>query len=661
MPSQVATAYVQIIPSAQGIGGGIAQALGGDAAATSAGQSFGGKLVGAIKGVIAAAGIGTALSKAITEGAALEQSIGGIQTLFGDAASQVIAAADNAFATAGLSANAYMETVTGFSARLLQGLGGDTQAAAALADTAVTDMADNANKMGTSMETITQTYQSLARGNYEMLDNLKLGYGGTQSEMARLINDSGVLGDTMVATAENVNSIGFDKMIEAIHVVQTEMGITGTTALEAETTITGSLSALQASFSNVLANLTLGRDLGPSLNALATTLTTFLTGNLLPAVWNILSALPGALVTFVTSIGPQLVSGLQTMVPQILTSGTQLIQSLGDGFVQGIPEFLANALPMVLQFTEQLRANFGTMVDAGIDLLLNLVQGIANGLPTLIEYVPTIISNIAGLINDNAPKILKAGIQIIVTLVNGLINAIPTIIANIPQIIRAIVDTITAFNWLNLGATVIKTIGNGLVSMAGALKGFMQSTLSGALDYIKSLPGQALKWGKDLISGFVDGIIGSVGNLINSVKNVAATVASYLHFSRPDVGPLREYEQWMPDMMSGLAKGITSNIYRVTDAMGQLTAFMAEDLQPNAMATGRMRTALTSGAPGAGTAPARPGLYGTADTAALLQEVIDLLRLILEAIYGIHIGDDDIGRANARYQASRAIMLGGAY
>lgn len=659
MPSQVATAYVQIIPSAQGIGGGIAQALGGDAAATSAGQSFGGKLVGAIKGVIAAAGIGTALSKAITEGAALEQSIGGVETLFGDAASQVIAAADNAFATAGLSANQYMETVTGFSARLLQGLGGDTQAAAALADTAVTDMADNANKMGTSMETITQTYQSLARGNYEMLDNLKLGYGGTQSEMARLINDSGVLGDTMVATAENVNSIGFDKMIEAIHVVQTEMGITGTTAMEAETTITGSLNALQASFSNVLANLTLGRDLGPSLNALATTLTTFLTGNLLPAVWNILSALPGALVTFVTSIGPQLVSGLQTMVPQILTSGTQLIQSLGDGFVQGIPEFLANALPMVLQFTEQLRANFGTMVDAGIDLLLNLVQGIANGLPTLIEYVPTIISNIAGLINDNAPKILKAGIQIIVTLVNGLINAIPTIIANIPQIIRAIVDTITAFNWLNLGATVIKTIGNGLVSMAGALKGFMQSTLSGALDYIKSLPGQALQWGKDLISGFVDGIIGSVGNLINSVKNVAATVASYLHFSRPDVGPLREYEQWMPDMMSGLAKGITSNIYRVTDAMGQLTAFMAEDLQPNAMATGRMRTALTSGAPGASTATVRPGLYGTADTAALLQECVDLLRLILEAVYGIHIGDEEIGRANARWQASRAIMLGG--
>lgn len=659
MPSQVATAYVQIIPSAQGIGGGIAQALGGDAAATSAGQSFGGKLVGAIKGVIAAAGIGTALSKAITEGAALEQSIGGVETLFGDAASQVIAAADNAFATAGLSANAYMETVTGFSARLLQGLGGDTQAAAALADTAVTDMADNANKMGTSIETITQTYQSLARGNYEMLDNLKLGYGGTQSEMARLINDSGVLGDTMVATAENVNSIGFDKMIEAIHVVQTEMGITGTTALEAETTITGSLSALQASFSNVLANLTLGRDLGPSLNALATTLTTFLTGNLLPAVWNILSALPGALVTFVTSLGPQLVSGLQTMVPQILTSGTQLIQSLGDGFVQGIPEFLANALPMVLQFTEQLRADFGTLVDAGIEMILKLGQGLVEALPTLIEYVPQIITNIAGLINDNAPKMLAAGLELIVMLGSGLIQAIPDLVANLPQIIQAIVSVVTAFNWLGLGKQVLASVGKGITSMAGALKDAVTGGMRSAIDFLKGLPKQALKWGIDMISGLVDGIKSKISDVVGAVADVAGAIASMIHFSRPDIGPLREYEKWMPDMMSGLAKGITSNIYRVTDAMGQLTAFMAEDLQPNAMATNRMRTALTSGAPGASTAPARPGLYGTADTAALLQEVIDLLRMILEAVYGIHIGDDDIGRANARYQASRAIMLGG--
>ena len=662
MPSQVATAYVQIIPSAQGIGGGIAQALGGDAAATSAGQSFGGKLVGAIKGVIAAAGIGTALSKAITEGAALEQSIGGVETLFGDAASQVIAAADNAFATAGLSANQYMETVTGFSARLLQGLGGDTQAAAALADTAVTDMADNANKMGTSMETITQTYQSLARGNYEMLDNLKLGYGGTQSEMARLINDSGVLGDTMVATAENVNSIGFDKMIEAIHVVQTEMGITGTTALEAETTITGSLNALKASFSNVLANLTLGRDLGPSLTALATTLTTFLTGNLLPAVWNILSALPGALVTFVTSLGPQLVSGLQTMVPQILTSGMttslpqmvqsgatmvqgivqgitttlpamlksgtqmvttaiqgfsqqypglldsgmQAVHSVIDGIVQMVPSVAQSAVEVVSAFLDMIVQNLPETLSAGADILQSVVEGIGQSLPYILQAAVELLQNFLSTIVQNLPEIIAAGFDLIVSLIEGIGNALPNLITAAGDIWHTIWDTITSIDWLQLGVDIVKGLINGLTSMGGALWDAAQNIAKSAFNAIKSFFG----------------------------------IASPSKLMQFEIGP------YIPQ---GLALGIEKNASFVTDAM--------DDLSARSYAS--MRTALTSGAPGASTAPARPGLYGTADTAALLQECVDLLRLILEAVYGIHIGDDDIGRANARYQASRAIMLGG--
>lgn len=661
MPSQVATAYVQIIPSAKGIGGGIAQALGGDAAATSAGQSFGGKLVGAIKGVIAAAGIGTALSKAITEGAALEQSIGGVETLFGDAASQVIAAADNAFATAGLSANQYMETVTGFSARLLQGLGGDTQAAAALADTAVTDMADNANKMGTSIETITQTYQSLARGNYEMLDNLKLGYGGTQSEMARLINDSGVLGDTMVATAENVNSIGFDKMIEAIHVVQTEMGITGTTALEAETTITGSLSALQASFSNVLANLTLGRDLGPSLNALATTLTTFLTGNLLPAVWNILSALPGALVTFVTSLGPQLLTGMQELVSQItsgmttslpqmvqsgatmvqgivqgitttlpamlqsgaqmvttaiqgfsqqypglLDSGMQAVHSVIDGIVQMVPSVAQSAVQVISAFLDMIVQNLPEIISAGADILKSVVEGIGNSLPYIWQAAVELLKNFLTTIVQNLPEIIAAGFDLIVSLIEGIGNALPNLITAAGEIYSTIWDTITSVDWLQLGVDIVKGLINGLTSMGGALWDAAQNIAKSAFNAIKSFFG----------------------------------IASPSKLMQFEIGP------YIPQ---GLALGIEKNASFVDDAMNDLSA----------RSYASMRTALTSGAPGASTAPARPGLYGTADTAALLQEVIDLLRMILEAVYGIHIGDDDIGRANARYQASRAIMLGG--
>ena len=653
----VARAYVQIVPSAEGIKGSITSALGGEA--TSAGESIGGKVVNAIKGVIAAAGIGAALGKTLTEGGALQQSLGGVETLFKDSASQVIAAANEAYRTAGVSANDYMEQVTSFSATLLQGLGGDTEAAAGYANKAIVQMADNANKMGTSMESIQYAYQGFAKDNYTMLDNLKLGYGGTQAEMARLINDSGVLGDSIEVTAKTVNDVPFSSIIDAIQVIQDNLGITGTTAKEAATTLTGSFASVKASLSNVLAGLTLGQDLGPSLNALSSTLTTFLAGNLIPAITNILSALPGALVTFVTTLGPQLVAGLSTIVPQMMTAGTQMLQSLSDGLVQGIPNFLAQALPMVLQFTESLRANFSSIVDAGIDLLLNFVQGIANSLPTLIEYVPTIVSNIAGLINDNAPKILQAGIQIIITLVQGLINAIPTIIANIPQIIGAIADTITAFNWLNLGATVIKTLGNGLLSMANGLKGFMQSALSGALDYLKSLPGQALQWGKDLIGGFIDGIIGNVGNLINSVKNVAATIASYLHFSRPDIGPLRDYETWMPDMMQGMASSLRANVYRLTDALDLVGNTMQKSLALDT--TGLATRAIQQDAQIR--RDPRPAPQGRSNQTITLDDLTRLVTLVIQAIREnggpVIIGDETIYRSYNRARQSQAIVTGG--
>ncbi len=655
----VARAYVQIVPSAEGIKGSITSALGGEA--SSAGSQLGGMLSTGIKGAVVAgvAGLGAIIGGALTEGGALEQSIGGVETLFGDSASRVIAAANEAYRTAGVSANSYMEQVTSFSATLLDGLGNDTEAAASYADKAIVQMADNANKMGTSMESIQYAYQGFAKDNYTMLDNLKLGYGGTQAEMARLINDSGVLGDSIEVTAETVKDVPFSSIIDAIQVIQDKLKISGTTAAEAATTLTGSFASVKAALSNVLAGLALGQDLGPALNALSSTLSTFLSGNLIPALYNILSALPGALVTFISTLGPQLASGLSTLVPQMMTTGAQMLQSLSAGLAQGIPNFLAQALPMLLQFTENLRANFSNIVDAGIDLLLNFVQGIANGLPTLIEYVPTIISNIAGLINDNAPKILAAGVQIIVTLVKGLINAIPTIIANIPQIIGAIVDTITAFNWLNLGATVIKTLGNGLTSMASGLKGFMESTLSGAIDYLKSLPKQALQWGKDMISGFIDGIVGSVGGIVNAVKDVGSAIASYLHFSRPDVGPLRNYETWMPDMLTGMAQSIRANLYRITDAMDLVGGSMRQTLPLDA--GGQAVHALQQDDP-ARRQP-RPMPQGSSGQPITLDELRALVTLIIQAIREnggpIIIGDEVIGRANDRYRQDRAIMTGG--
>ncbi len=691
MASDVATAYVQIVPSARGISGGIEQAIGGDAAVSSAGASIGGKLTGAIIAAITTAGLGAALGKTLTEGAALEQSIGGVETLFKGSASQVTAAADQAFRTAGVSANNYMEQVTSFSATLLQGLGGDTAAAAGYADKAIVQMSDNANKMGTDMSAIQYAYQGFAKDNYTMLDNLKLGYGGTQSEMARLINDSGVLGDSVKVTADTVKDVPFSSIIDAIGVIQDNLGITGTTAEEAATTLSGSFASMQAAASNVMANLTLGRDVGPALQGLAQTVTTFLAGNLLPAIGNILSAL----------------------VLQVIPVGTQMLQSLGAGLAQGVPNFLAQALPMVLQFTETLRTNFGDIVDAGIDLLLNLAQGIANGLPTLIEYVPQIVTNIAGLINDNAPKLLAAGLHIIVTLGLGLIQAIPTLIANIPQIIQAVVSVFTAFNWISLGSNIITMLKNGITSMVSAvqsagtsifdavknaianlpatlqslgsnaitsmangLKSMLGSVLSaargiltGIVGIIKGLPGQLWSlaksaasklwnafvvkdWnglGTNIIQGIINGIGSMAGALWEAATNVAKSalnaIKSFFGIASPS--KLMQFEIG-PYIPQGLALGIEKNAGYVTDAMDDL----------GLQSTSRLRSTIAAGTPSVNS-------VGSQADHAVLDAINAAARTIVQAVQEnggeIVIGDDVIYRSFNRARQSQSIMLGGAY
>uniref|UniRef100_UPI003FEE460B phage tail protein n=1 Tax=Gemmiger formicilis TaxID=745368 RepID=UPI003FEE460B len=691
MASDVATAYVQIVPSARGISGGIEQAIGGDAAVSSAGASIGGKLTGAIIAAITTAGLGAALGKTLTEGAALEQSIGGVETLFKGSASQVTAAADQAFRTAGVSANNYMEQVTSFSATLLQGLGGDTAAAAEYADKAIVQMSDNANKMGTDMSAIQYAYQGFAKDNYTMLDNLKLGYGGTQSEMARLINDSGVLGDSVKVTADTVKDVPFSSIIDAIGVIQDNLGITGTTAEEAATTLSGSFASMQAAASNVMANLTLGRDVGPALQGLAQTVTTFLAGNLLPAIGNILSAL----------------------VLQVIPVGTQMLQSLGAGLAQGVPNFLAQALPMVLQFTETLRTNFGNIVDAGIDLLLNLAQGIANGLPTLIEYVPQIVTNIAGLINDNAPKLLAAGLHIIVTLGLGLIQAIPTLIANIPQIIQAVVSVFTAFNWISLGSNIITMLKNGITSMVSAvqsagtsifdavknaianlpatlqslgsnaitsmangLKSMLGSVLSaargiltGIVGIIKGLPGQLWSlaksaasklwnafvvkdWnglGTNIIQGIINGIGSMAGALWEAATNVAKSalnaIKSFFGIASPS--KLMQFEIG-PYIPQGLALGIEKNAGYVTDAMDDL----------GLQSTSRLRSTIAAGTPSVNS-------VGSQADHAVLDAINAAARTIVQAVQEnggeIVIGDDVIYRSFNRARQSQSIMLGGAY
>lgn len=517
---ELAKAYVQIVPSAEGIQGSISRIMGGEAssAGESAGTLLGTKLVGTLKKVIAAAGIGKMISDSLNLGGALQQSIGGIETLFGaggrsieeyaksvgksvDAVKDEYASlmqsqqtvfdnAAQAYRTVGLSANEYMEQTTSFAASLLSSVSKDTNAAAQLANMAMVDMADNANKMGTDMASIQNAYQGFAKQNYTMLDNLKLGYGGTQAEMQRLLTD-----------AEKLSGVHYElgnlaDMYSAIHIIQTDLDITGTTAKEAATTLTGSFAAMKAAAQNVLGDWSTGADLTAPMQALADTARTFLQGNLLPMIGNVLAGIP------------QLVYGL---VPEVLQTGTELVSSLAAGFAQGIPAFLSTALPQLLSFTEELRANAGQFVDAGLNCITQLLNGLIAGLPQLIAYVPDIIINIAGIINDNMPKILAQGVSIIVQLIAGIIQAVPALLANWQKILQAILSVISAVNWVNIGGNILKSIGDGVKNMGSALLNSFKSAFSHPLEWLKGLLSKMHTFGKNVLKSFTDGLSGKSG------------------------------------------------------------------------------------------------------------------------------------------------------
>lgn len=489
---ELAKAYVQIVPSAEGIQGKITEALGGEPAAAgdAAGQSLGAQLVGTLKKVIAAAGIGKIISDSINMGGALQQSLGGVETLFKDSADTVKEYAAQAYRTVGLSANDYMEQTTSFAASLLSSVSQDTDAAAQLANMAMVDMADNANKMGTDMQDIQNAYQGFAKQNYTMLDNLKLGYGGTQAEMQRLLND-----------ATKISGVKYDlgnlaDMYSAIHIIQQEMDITGTTAKEAATTLTGSFAAMKAAAENVMGNWSTGADLTEPLQALADTVQTFLVDNLLPMIGNVLAGIPEI---------------VYSLVPELLQTGTELLSSLAQGFTEGIPEFFSTALPQLLAFTDQLRDNAASFVDAGLNLITQLLNGLIAGLPDLIAYVPDIIINICGIINDNMPKILAEGVSIIVQLVVGIVKAVPDLLANWKKILQAVLSVISAINWLNIGKNILTGVANGVKSMGSSMLNAFKGGFSSALAWIKSLPSQAVQWGKNLIQSFINGLTGKGG------------------------------------------------------------------------------------------------------------------------------------------------------
>lgn len=400
-------------------------------------------LVGAFAGLTAAAASGAAAlgGAVVSQYADYEQNIGGIETMFKDSADTMKSYADEAYQTAGLSANDYMSSVTSFSAALLQGLGGDTEAAADMANTAMVDMSDNANKFGSNMGEIQQAYQGFAKQNYTMLDNLKLGYGGTQTEMARLINDSGVLGDTMEVTAETVNDVSFDKIIESIHTVQDEMDITGTTAKEASETISGSVDSTKAAFDNLIVGLGRGDADVAQLAENVLTNAENVVDNITPVIDNIGENMAD-LGPKISDLTTSLVDTVIGAVPSILQAGVSLIGGLLEGIASSAPQLATSVVPVIGDLVETIVKIAPDLVEAAVKLVTALADGLADQLPTLLPIMIDGILQITEVLIDNAPMLLDAGLELIMALADGLLESLPTLTERLPELIDSLVESL---------------------------------------------------------------------------------------------------------------------------------------------------------------------------------------------------------------------------
>ena len=486
-------------------------------------------LASAMKSV--ASGLVNIGKEAIKNYADYEQLIGGVETLFKDSANVVEEYANQSYKTAGLSANEYMETITSFSASLLQSLNGDTAKVAEVGNMAVIDMADNANKMGTSMSMIQSAYQGFAKQNYTMLDNLKLGYGGTKTEMERLLKDatkiSGVKYDI-----KNLNDV-----YQAIHVIQGELGITGTTSKEASTTISGSLSSMKSAWQNLLTGIaddnanfetlignfvdsimTFADNIVPRIEVVMDGLVDLILGladTLLPQVLeigvnliqNLVSGITnniGNLMATVNQMITTILNALIQMLPQILQAGIQVIVSLITGISQALPTLIPQIVEAVMLMVETLINNIDLIIDAGIQLIIGLAEGLIQAIPILTGKIPIIIDKLINAIINNLPKLLEMGITLIVKLAEGLIKAIPQLLSKIPQIITSLLNG-------------IKNYFSKMVSIGGELLGKVKEGIT------KGISGM-LDVGKNLVQGLWNGINNAKNWVLDKIKGFGKSI-----------------------------------------------------------------------------------------------------------------------------------------
>lgn len=531
----------------------------------------------------AASGVAALTKSSIDQYAEYEQLVGGVDTLFKDASDTIQQYASNAYKTAGVSANTYMEQATAFSASLIQSLGGDTQAAAEYANQAIMDMSDNANKMGTDIESIQQTYQSLMRGNYAMLDNLKLGYGGTKSELERLVADAEEL------TGQALDPSKFSDVITAIHAVQENMGITGTTAKEAATTIEGSVGMMRAAWDNLLVGIANDNgDLGSLTYEFADTVETALS-NILPRVKIILGGIGQVIADMGTIIAQTLPEMISTVLPSLISAGAQLLVGLVAGIISALPQLAASVPEIVSALYTSIVSAGPQLATAGTQLLSMFTSGIETGIPDLISRLPQIIEGILNFIAENLPSILDMGVQILTSLQDGIINSISSLVSSLPQVISAITgfiaDNLPAI--VNAGISVLVNLASGIVSAIPQLVAVLPQIISAIVNGIGNLMGSIVDigenivqgiwegiqnmatWIKNKVTGFFSGIVDGVKGLlgIHSPSTVFADMGKNMALGLGD-GWDNEYSHIRRDIENGLNFG-TANVDYSSSMLGR--------------------------------------------------------------------------------------------
>lgn len=631
MATELAQAYVQIVPSAKGIKGSITQALSGDASAAgdAAGQKAGDSFVGKVKGIIAAAGIGAAVKEALSLGADLEQSIGGIETLFGtggnsieEYAAQVgksveeisgeyeklktseetmLAYADQAYKTAGLSANDYMQTVTGFAASLKQSTGDDMEALTTAANQAVIDMADNANKMGTEMASIQNAYQGFAKQNYTMLDNLKLGYGGTKEEMMRLLDDASKI------SGIEYNLDNLSDVYAAIHVIQDQLGITGTTAKEAATTFSGSMASMKSAVQNLLAKLTLGEDIGPSLSALNDSVFTFIADNMIPMVGNLLSGIPqmaqgiismtiqamnlgkksmgkvvqmGAdivsqLASSIISSAPYLIEGTWNLLTELgrallefdwLGTVTDLISKIKDNLDLAAGEIFGSDGNIIASFSQTITDALPQMLDKGIEIITSFADGIITAVPQLITAVGEMITACLDFFEQNAPVVMEKGGELVTGLISGIGSKLPDIITTAGNVVTSLIQRIMDMlpQILDSGVKILSSIAKGIADAVPNIVTAVNNAISSLLDCILSNLPSVFEKGTEIVSELAKGINNALPYIITSAGDAVAAFVGRILESLPEI-----LDNGI-DLILELVKGIINAIPNVIEAVAKV-------------------------------------------------------------------------------------------